>query len=149
MDSQLLLALGLGTVAATTLMTIFSIAVSRMRNRQFTEPVLLNRLLCGFGILKEYQLEKNIAGWIIHYVVGLIFLLAYYFIWSRTRFDPTFSTALILGCCSGVAGIIGWSILFKIQSVPANIRVTEYFAQLFVAHVIFALTATAIFRLVT
>jgi hypothetical protein len=149
MDSQLLLALGLGTVAATTLMTLFSFVIGRLRNRQFTEPVLLNRVLCGFGILKEYQLEKNITGWVIHYVIGLIFLLSYYLIWSRTRFDPTFSTALILGCCSGAAGIIGWSILFKIQSVPANIRVSEYFAQLFVAHVIFALTATATFRLVT
>jgi hypothetical protein len=49
---------------------------------------------------------------------------------------------------SGLAGIIGWAILFRIQSVPANIRVNEYYAQLFVAHVIFALTATSTFRLV-
>jgi hypothetical protein len=149
MNSQLLLAIGLGTLAGTTLMTIFSIGVSRLRNREFTEPVLLNRLLCGFGIVKEYQLKKNLAGWIIHYAVGLVFLLAYYVIWSRTPFDPTFSTALVLGGASGLVGIIGWSILFKIQSVPANIRVTEYFAQLFVAHVIFALTATGVYRLVT
>lgn len=146
MDSTILLALGLGTVAATTLMTIFSYVVSRLRNRQFTEPVLLNRMLCGFGVLKEYQLEKNMAGWIIHYGVGLLFLLVYYLIWSRTELEPTFSTALVLGCLSGLVGIIGWSILFKIQSVPANIRVSEYFTQLFVAHVIFALTATGVFR---
>jgi hypothetical protein len=149
MDKQILLALALGTIGATTLMTIFSYIVSRLRNRQFTEPVLLNRFLCGFGILKEYQLKKNIAGWIVHYAVGFLFLFAYYFIWSRTRLDPTFSTALMLGCLSGLAGIIGWAILFSIQSVPANIKVSEYYAQLFVAHVIFALTATGMFRLMT
>jgi len=149
MDEQVLLALALGTVAATTFMTIFSYTVSRLRNRQFTEPVLLNRLLCGFGILKEYQLEKNIAGWIIHYAIGLIFLVAYYLVWSRTSFDPTLKTALVLGSLSGIAGIIGWSVLFRIQSVPANIRASEYYAQLFVAHVIFALTATGTFTLVT
>lgn len=149
MDSQLLLALGLGTVAGTTLMTIFSYGVSRLRNRQFTEPILLNRLLCGFGILKEYQVEKSIAGWIIHYAIGLLFISIYYVVWSRTRFDPTFSTAFVLGCFSGFAGIFGWSILFKIQSAPPNIRVSEYFAQLFVAHVIFAMTATGAFRLLT
>jgi len=130
-------------------MTLFSYIVSRLRNRQFTEPVLLNRMLCGFGILKEYQLEKNISGWIIHYVVGLLFLLIYYFIWSRTPFDPTLKTALVLGSLSGLAGIVGWAILFRIQSVPPNMRVSEYYTQLFVAHVIFALTATGTFRLVT
>jgi len=149
MDANLVLALAIGTVVATTIMTIFSYVVSKLRNRQFTEPVLLNRFLCGFGVLKEYQLEKNIAGWIIHYLVGLIFLVAYYLIWSRTRFDPSLSTALVLGCCSGLIGIVGWSILFKIQSVPANIRLAEYYTQLFIAHVIFALTATGAFRIVT
>ena len=149
MDQQVLFALILGTVVATTLMTIFSYIVSRLRNRQFTEPVLLNRLLCGFGILKEYQLEKSIAGWIIHYAIGLMFLVIYYFVWSKTSFDPTMSTALILGSFSGIAGIIGWAIIFRIQSVPANIRVSEYYTQLFVAHVIFALTATVVYRLVT
>jgi len=148
MDEQVILALALGTIAATTTMTIFSYAVSRLTNRQFTEPVLLNRFLCGFGILKEYQLEKNIAGWIIHYVVGLLFLMMYYIIWSKTRFDATYQTALILGPLSGLAGIVGWSILFRIQSVPANIKVSEYFTQLFVAHVIFTFTATGTFRLV-
>lgn len=149
MDRQILFAIILGTVVSTTLMTIFSYIVSRLRNRQFTEPVLLNRMLCGFGILKEYQLERNITGWIIHYAVGLLFLLSYYFIWSKTTLDPTISTALILGCFSGLAGIIGWAILFRIQSVPANIRVSEYYTQLFIAHVIFALTATITYRLVT
>jgi hypothetical protein len=149
MEKQIVLGLTAGTVAATTLMTIFSYMVSRLRNRQFTEPVLLNRFLCGFGILKEYQLEKNPAGWIIHYGVGLLFLIGYYLIWSRTSFDPTWQTALVLGAASGLIGIMGWAIVFKIQSVPPNIRVSEYFTQLFVAHVIFALTATAVFRLTT
>ena len=149
MDKEVLIAIVVGTVAATTLMTIFSYSVSRLRNRQFTEPVLLNRFLCGFGVLKEYQLEKNLAGWVLHYAIGLMFLVCYYFVWSRTSFDPTWKTALVLGAISGLIGIIGWAILFKIQSVPANIRVSEYFTQLFVAHVIFALTATATFRLVT
>lgn len=149
MDRQTLWALGLGTIGATTLMTTFSYVVSRVRNRQFTEPVLLNRFLCGFGILKEYQLKKNISGWILHYVIGLMFLLSYYFVWSKTPFDPTLSTALILGCLSGLAGIIGWAILFRIQSAPSNIKVSEYYAQLFVAHMIFSLTATGMFRLLT
>jgi hypothetical protein len=149
MDSQILFAMGLATLAATTLMTIFSYVVSKLRNRQFTEPILLNRFLCGFGILKEYQLKKNIAGWIIHYIVGLLFLLSYYWIWAKTPLDPTIRTALILGPLSGIVGIVGWSILFRIQSVPANIRVSEYYAQLFVAHVIFAITATTTFTLIS
>lgn len=149
MDEQVISALALGTLTGTSLMTLFSYIVGRLRNRQFTEPVLLNRVLCGFGILKEYQLEKNIAGWVIHYFVGLVFLLIYYFIWSRTPLDPTLKTALVLGALSGFAGIIGWAIVFRIQSVPANIKVSEYYTQLFVAHVIFALTATGTFRLMT
>ena len=149
MDSTLILAITLGTVAATTLMTVFSHVVGRLRSRQFTEPVLLNRLLLGYGVSEEYRSGKNPLGWIIHYVVGLMFLLAYHFIWSGMRFDPTFSTSLILGCCSGVIAIIGWSILFKIKSVPPDIRLDEYYTQLFLAHVIFAVVATGVFRLVT
>lgn len=89
------------------------------------------------------------TGWIIHYLIGLLFLLIYNFIWAETRFDPTFQTAFFLGCISGVVGIFGWSILFRIKSVPANIRVGEYYAQLFLAHIIFALTATGTFTLLT
>jgi len=148
MEQDILFAVALGTVAATTLMTIFSHIVSRLRNREFTEPVLLNRFLCGFGILKEYQLKKSIAGWIIHYCVGLLFLLSYYFIWSSPLADPTLTTALVLGSVSGLVGIAGWAVLFRLQSIPANLIVAEYYAQLFVAHLIFALTATVTFRLV-
>ena len=149
MSEQVILGLGMGTLVGTTLMTIFSYWVGRLRNMQFTEPVLLNRMLFRFGVLAEYQLKKNVAGWIIHYLIGLLFLIAYYFIWSETRFDPTLRTAFILGCISGLAGIFGWSILFRIQTVPPNIKVSEYYAQLFVAHIIFALTATATYRLIT
>jgi hypothetical protein len=149
MNEQIVLAIGLGTLVATTLMTIFSYVIGRLRNRQFTEPVLLNHMLYSFRILREDQVEKNLTGWIIHYFIGLLFLIAYYLIWSESRIDPTLRTAFMLGCVSGLVGIVGWSIMFRIRSAPPNIKVSEYFAQLFVAHIIFALTATALYRLVT
>ena len=149
MNEQVLFAVGLGTLAATTLMTIFSYVIGRLRNRQFTEPVLLNHMLFRFRILREDQVEKNIAGWIIHYFIGLLFLIIYHVIWSESRIDPTLQTGFILGCFSGIVGILGWSVMFRIRSAPPNIKVSEYFAQLFVAHIIFALTATVLYRLVT
>ncbi len=136
----------LATIAGTTTMTAFSYYVSEKFKEIFKEPVLLNFLLKAMK--KEWLPEKTeAAGWILHYVFGLLFVLIYHAIWSWTDIDPTWFTGVIFGMISGVVGIISWHFMFKFSNHKPKIKFKQYYVQLFIAHIIFALTVIAVYRL--
>ncbi len=126
----------IATLLATSLMTIFSYVVSAIRKKKFREPELLNDLIRRLN-QKEPGFLIPIAGWIIHYFVGLLFIIAYHLYWRATDTDPTFNNCIVLGAFSGLIGIFGWQLAFSIHPNPPSIDFKEFYIQLFFAHVIF------------
>ena len=125
---------------ATTLMTIFSYCVGAIRKKKFLEPGLLNDLLIR---LKNKMIMRLVpmAGWIIHYLVGLIFIVVYQGYWAKSTSGPSIINCIVLGALSGVIGICGWKLAFHIHPDPPRIDFKEFYAQLFFAHIIFGVGA--------
>lgn len=127
-------------IMGTTFMTAFSILVSRKADKQFREPVLLNRLLKRLSFKNEIE-ANSLPGWISHYAVGALFTTVYDQIWQRQR--PTLSNSLVLGGVSGLLGIAVWDLTFRMHPNPPRVDNKNYYKQLFVAHLIFGVFAAA------
>lgn len=137
----------LGAIVGTSLMTIFSYITAEVTEKQFKEPVLLNRLITqspGFGVAIH---STSLIGWILHYGMGLCFLIIYYFLWQYTAIEPTALYGALLGFLSGIAGITVWKVIFTIHSNPPQTDLKEYLIHLLIAHIIFGVGAVAGYNL--
>ena len=61
--------------------------------------------------------------------------------------NENWTAALILGAISGIIGIVSWVIIFKISDYKPKIDFKGYYLQLFLVHVIFGLSAFAVYTL--
>lgn len=136
-----------GAVVGTSLMTLYSYIVAGVRDKQFKEPVLLNKLVSRSVIYKGEVMTGGLLGWIIHYSIGFSFVVIYHFVWQWTPIEPSYLHGALLGAVSGLAGILGWKVMFKLNSNPPHIDIKEYYLHLMIAHVIFGLGAVAGYRL--
>lgn len=128
--------------AAIALMTTFSYIYSNIRKRRFKEPMLLNELMARLRWLPAHTIAYHPIGWLLHYVVGVLFIVSYEIVRSYTGVDLTFLTLIIAGAIFGVIGIVGWEITFRLHpSPPPDIKLSEYYLQLFIAHVLFGIGA--------
>lgn len=146
MELQILLQIIISSIAATSIMTLFSYAVSASARELYKEPVLLTYILTALGIEVSMQV-RIISGWILHYLIGLAFVIAYHFLWTYDIFEMSWPSTLFLGAISGVIGIVGWIIMFTIAPKKPDINFKGYYAQLFVAHVIFTIVAFVVYQL--
>jgi hypothetical protein len=132
-------------VTGTSFMTLFSYAASLIEKENYSEPehlgTLIHRLLPGTKKLNQTQ------GWAAHYAVGLLFAAVYVELWERRKLKPSFTNALMLGAASGGLAVLIWKLTFKMHPVPPWIRYNKYYTQLVPAHIVFALLATAAYRL--
>ncbi|MBF4465143.1 hypothetical protein [Flavobacterium sp. LC2016-12] len=133
-------------IAATSTMTLFSYAASARYREVYKEPLLLTYLMHNFKINLS-NASKNILGWMIHYGIGVFFVIVYHYFWASNIFQLSILHALILGIASGIIGIISWMIFFKISHFQQRIDFRGFYIQLFIAHIIFALTATAVYAI--
>jgi len=129
---------------ATSAMTWFSYAMSETFRELYKEPVLLTYVVKKLNITISKRWQK-IWAWLIHYIIGLLFVIGYHIIWVNDILPISPLTALIFGVISGIIGIIGWVFLFKITHHQPTIDFKGYYIQLFFAHVIFAIVATAFY----
>jgi hypothetical protein len=146
MDIFTILQLVIVSFAATSAMTLFSYAISEGFRELYKEPVLLTFLL------KQMKLElsvekKKILAWLIHYIIGLLFVIGYHLLWINNVLEISVLNALLLGAICGIIGILGWVIMFKIAKYKPAIDFKGYYIQLFFAHVVFGLVAAATYYL--
>ena len=146
MDLYVFIQLIITAVAATTAMTLFSYTISESFRKLYKEPVLLTYILTQLKAELSSKV-KTILAWLIHYSIGLIFVIIYHFLWIHTILQLTFFNGLLLGMVSGIVGIISWMILFKIADYKPAIDFKGYYIQLFFAHIIFGLTAALFYYL--
>lgn len=131
----------LATLIGTTLMTIFSYIVSRVKGKQFREPVLLNKILDRWVDMYLTPHSSNPAGWILHFVVGLGFVVVYHLLWQYSAIEVSWLSAAIMGAVSGLVGIGIWTVTFVIHPNPPEVHFFGFFTQLFFAHIIFGVGA--------
>ncbi len=136
----------LATIAGTSVMTAFSYLASEAFNKLWKEPVLLNLVVAKANVELTPR-RKSIFGWVIHYVIGLAFVLCYEFVWNNFDIDPTWFCGLIFGIISGLIGIFSWFLMFKLPEEKPKIKFKHYYLQLFIAHIFFALTVIAVYKL--
>ncbi|PIF34405.1 hypothetical protein CLU81_5045 [Flavobacterium sp. 9] len=146
MDFYTFLQLLTVSIIATAAMTWFSYFMSKQFQELYKEPVLLSFVLSKFKMKSSVKPEKTI-GWLLHFLIGYLFVLAYHFLWVRDILPISILSALLLGAISGIIGIIGWMFIFKISNHQPHIDFKGYYLQLFFAHLIFAITATAFYSL--
>lgn len=124
------------TAAGITLMTVFSYIVSALADDNFKEPELLAVLMKRLGGNWNKPLYL-LAGWQLHYLVGLLFVSVYTYLWERNYLKRDLKNGLFLGFLSGIIGIGFWNATFSLHPNPPKIQLKKYFAQLLVAHLLF------------
>jgi len=131
-------------ILGTTIMTAWSVIISKKSNKQFREPVLLNLLLRRLALKNNVDADSA-AGWISHYLAGMAFTTIYDQVWQSRK--PTLLNSLFLGGVSGLAGIGIWELAFRLHPNPPHIDHKNYYRQLFIAHLIFGLFSALGYRL--
>ena len=146
MDFYVIIQLILVAIGATSAMTWFSYAMSKSFRELYKEPVLLSYALKKTNISLSEKSQKT-WGWLIHYIIGFLFVMGYYIVWVKNMLSVSPLNALLLGVISGVIGILSWIVIFKMTDHQPPIDFKGYYIQLFFAHIIFAVTATALYSI--
>lgn len=146
MDFFVFIELILVAIGATSAMTWFSYAMSESFRELYKEPVLLSFALKKTNISLSEKSQKT-WGWLIHYIIGFLFVMGYHIVWVKNMLSVSPLNALLLGAVSGVIGIISWVIIFKMTDHQPPIDFNGYNIQLFFAHIIFGVVATALYSI--
>jgi hypothetical protein len=127
----------LSGIVATLLMTAFSYVMSVVFKDQFREPQLLNQLISGASSIPFTVSRFSIAGWIIHFLIGILFALQFNLLVNHMELEPYLHHGLVFGFIAGLIGIIGWKVMFWLNDNPPEININKFFFQLVIAHMIF------------
>lgn len=133
----------LATLVGTSLMTVYTYIAAETEEEPLKPPILLNRLISQSPNFKIAVTSRHVLGWLLHYLVGLTFVLIYHLLWQYTYLEPVFLHGALMGLASGVAGISGWEVLFLMHSNPPKVNLKKYYFHLMIAHIVFGIGAVA------
>ena len=128
-------------ILGTVLMTSFSYVISRMKSQQFKEPKLLNMILRR----STYDMNpsnNSVLGWVVHFSIGVILMTLFYVLHLTFSFSISAVSILIYGIIAGVLSILSWHFMLSISSNSPDFALRDFYFQLLMAHVLFALGAT-------
>jgi len=135
-------------VVGTTFMTLYSYLKSKKEKEEYTEPIVINKLIDNSKKLPSVDEEElHPAGWALHYATGISFVSAYWLLWRSALTKPTLSKVLIIGPLSGLSGIAVWKLLFAQHNNPPHTNRYRYYKQLFEAHIIFSFFALGTYKI--
>jgi len=130
----------IAAILGTVLMTTFSYVISRIKSQQFKEPKLLNMILRR----STYEMNpsnNSILGWVVHFSIGVILMTLFYIFHLTFSFSISLVSILIYGISAGILSIISWHLMFMLRLNTPDIALKEYYIQLLISHVLFALGA--------
>lgn len=133
-------------LVGTLMMTLFSYVCGYLLSQEFGEPRLLNKLLNRSPWSHTDIEEDSPLGWGLHIAIGIVFawIMYVYFVWTDTA--PTWPIGGVLGFGLGVLGILGWEILLILHPAPPKLALPDFYLQLVVAHIVFALGTVLVFK---
>lgn len=126
-------------------MTMFSALWSKISGHQFREPALLSQLLDNANRKAKSLKQSHVLGWLIHFMLGVLFLGFYEVLWRLTNVERTLIWGFVFGSVLGVLGILGWKILFKTVGFSSDFNYRQYYIHIYFAHLVFSLTALVVF----
>lgn len=128
----------LASVTGTAFMSLFSYFVSERRKKQFKEPVILSALIRNTDTLQTVKKDRaHQLGWILHYLAGLSFSMAYDQIWRKTDSRPSLQNGIVFGGINGLVGILIWKSAIDAHPRPPLLDYKKYYSHLLAAHFVF------------
>jgi hypothetical protein len=124
---------------STSCMTLFSYGMAAVFRQQFREPKLLNILAIRLKILNASSGKNHPVGWVIHYVIGVLFVALIEWIRETAGFSPLPLYYIVAGTSCGLIGVVMWFITFRIHPNPPKLRYRAFYIQLILAHITFGL----------
>jgi len=124
-------------------MTLFSIIVNWFSKYEVREYILLQWLVDNYP---QFPKSPIYIGWVIHFCFGLVFICILEWLWIITPYNKTLLWGLVVGSLMGVLGIGGWMAIFYLHPKKPNISFKMFYLQLFIAHIIFSITAFGIYK---
>lgn len=131
-------------IVATSVMTAFSYVLSAIRKKNFREPALLAGLLQGLQP-SLHKTVASIAGWQLHYTVGLIWAGMYACLPVNQYEWSTVITAVVFGSFCGAISVFTWMNVFRLHPDPPIIDYYEFYIQLFVGHILFSIVLSEMY----
>lgn len=131
---------------ATFVMTGFSYMLARIRDDNFRQPELLNTLLFERKKL-VYSKRHNLAGWTIHFLIGVGMISLLNALWYFDIVSPSYFNAMVIGIGAGALGVLGWHLIFRSSAIDPPVVLKHFYLQLVVAHIIFTITGLALYKL--
>jgi len=129
----------------TSAMTLFSYLVSASEHKNFREPQVLAELIKRLP--KNGSKDKaQIAGWCLHYTVGVSFVTLYNELWKQKIIKPSLTSGAVMGAVSGLVGISGWKGMFELHPNPPSKNLKQYFGHLMLAHVVFGVFSALTYK---
>ena len=142
----------LAGITGTATMTVILYLLSVTTNRALHVPQVLGTMLLGKthsnGSLSQAP-SARIVGTIAHFIVGILFAIAYLAFWESGVGTLTFSWSLLMGFANGIFAMIAWYFFFLIHPKPPIIKLERYLVTLIFAHVIFGFIVTYVYYLLT
>ena len=137
----------ISAIAGTTAMTIFSYLVSEYENKNFREPEVLGQLVERLPV--NYSKKSALmAGWSLHYTIGISFVVFYHKLWKQKKIKPSITSGAMLGAASGLAGITAWKGMFEVHPCPQAKNLKSFFGHLMLAHVVFGVFSALTYKLI-
>lgn len=134
------------SIIATSLMTAFSYLTATLFREPWKEPLLLGFLIANRNAAIEES--HRVAGWVLHYVIGIAFVVLFKIgIW-RDWYDMSWTVAVVYGVVIGCIGILSWKLMFRLSRQNPPMHFTGYYTQLFLAHLVFAFTVVGCYRMI-
>jgi hypothetical protein len=139
MDAKNILA---GAIAGTAAMTAFSYFISDKKSKDFREPALLAKMISRAFPETEKGFSKT-AGWMMHASMGILFAYLSKKMIQKLQSPYDLSNRVFIGAANGVAGVIGWKLVFSLHPNPPKIQFNRFYQHLVLTHIVFTLTALA------
>jgi hypothetical protein len=77
----------------------------------------------------------------VHYGVGLGFVMAYHQLWKRSQTNELMKSSVVLGLASGILGASVWTAVLKLHPHAPHVDMKRFLPHLVVAHLVFAFVA--------
>lgn len=127
-------------IGGTAVMTAFIYLLSYITHKRLKVVKILGTMLT-FQTTPDRQTSEHssaiVAGVTGHYLVGIVFSLIYYWLWTTGIGNPDIITCTVYGFISGVVGIIVWRIFFAIHPNPPAVPLKDYIVSILIGHIFF------------
>lgn len=142
---ELMVVIGSG-IAATVTMTLIMYVYASI-SKQITQVVhILGNMLTARLSYDSLNTKSSVIGSLFHLGTGVFFSLSFFLLWISEVIDFSWMDGVFLGIGSGILAIAGWWLYLTCHHQTPPLSFKHYFSSLFLAHLVFALTAVAVFR---